>query len=167
MRYLVCLMVCVLLIVAQSAAPPAYSPLYGLYDWLIPLLIYLAVFRSPVEAGVTALGAGLMMDAVSGGAFGLYLLTYLWIVAGVRISLRFFHGEGVPFLFFAVLAGVLIETLVFWGAGRVAGHAYAFGGSAAGGLARQLVLAGITGPFVVLGFNAVLGQLLIRLDRPV
>lgn len=156
---------CLFVIIVQSVAAPAPLPLHGLYDVLLPFLVYLAIFRPMGEAMTLSLLAGVVMDSVSGGAFGLYLLLYLWMTAGIRIAMRYLHGEGFPFVFSAVLAGVLLENVFFIAAGRVSGHLYAFGASSLGGLVRQLVLAGMTGPFLVFGLNAVSRRLDARFDH--
>jgi len=50
MRFFVYVMVCLGVVIAQSVGAPAPLPLHGLYDLMIPLLVYMAVFRPAGEA---------------------------------------------------------------------------------------------------------------------
>ncbi len=100
-------------VVIQSACLPQLSPSCRFFDMLLPLVIYLSVFRSVVESLSLVVLFGLVMDALSGCPFGLYIITYIWLFLGVRGSMRFLDA-GSYFLFPLILMlGMVFENLLF------------------------------------------------------
>lgn len=101
------------LVVLHTACLPNLF-LSGCYlDLLLPLVIYISVFRPVVESILLILFFGLVMDSLSGSPFGLYIITYVWLLLGVRGSMRLLDA-GSFFLFPLILAlGVIFENLLF------------------------------------------------------
>jgi hypothetical protein len=101
------------LVVLHTACLPSLS-MSGCYiDLLLPLIIYVSVFRPVVESISLMLIFGLVMDSLSGSPFGLYIITYVWLLLGVRGSVRLLDA-GSYFLFPLILSsGVIFENLLF------------------------------------------------------
>ena len=103
-------------IVFQTIVRPAVPFLSGIYNPLIPFVVYLAIFRPAREAIPVTLCLGVVMDALSAGPFGLYLTTYLWLFVGIKWMVGYLRVSNTLLLPLVVVAGVLIENLVFLGA---------------------------------------------------
>ena len=132
-------------VVFQTAWLPALFTCDCYLDLLLPLVIYVSIFRPVIESIFLILFFGLVMDSLSGGPFGLYMITYLWLFLGVRGSMRLLDA-GSYFLFPLILAlSVLIENLLF-----------AFSVSTVPSVAvfMYALWALITAPFFLLLFNA-------------
>ena len=76
----------IILVILQTTVLPNI-PLAGqFYDLLIPMLVYLALFRPAHESLPFVFFLGLLMDNLSGTPFGLYLTTYFWLYIGVKMA---------------------------------------------------------------------------------
>ncbi|RLC33184.1 MAG: rod shape-determining protein MreD [Deltaproteobacteria bacterium] len=153
MLYFIYGIVCIVIVVAQSTAYPVFLSLNGLYDVFLPFLVYLAVFRPVGEPIVAGIFAGVMMDSLSGGAFGLYTLSYLWITICIRFAIRFFDGDSILFQLSAVGLGELLENGLFWATEEIAGKIGQEGFGVTPVLTRQLLPAILTGPLLVMFFK--------------
>lgn len=99
--------------ILQTTCLPHISPSCRYFDLLLPLVIYLSVFRPVAESLSLLVCFGVMMDCLSGSSFGLYLITYVWLFIGVRGSMRLLDA-GSYFLFPLILMlGVVFEHLLF------------------------------------------------------
>ncbi|MDY6906056.1 MAG: rod shape-determining protein MreD [Thermodesulfobacteriota bacterium] len=151
-----------LLMILQSTILAIWLPFAGLYDLLIPVVLYLAIFRPPGDSAVIIPVMGLITDAVTGGPFGVYILTYVWLFAGIRAIIRYIHGTSLVFLSLAVAVSVAVEHNVFWCAELLSGRIWVTWPDAAGRLVWQLVFAMATGPFLLLGTKAAFQKLINR-----
>ncbi|MDY6823387.1 MAG: hypothetical protein SWH68_06255 [Thermodesulfobacteriota bacterium] len=151
--------VTLVLVLLQSIVLTVWLPFAGFYDLLIPVVLYLAIFRSAGEAVLILPMMGLLMDSVTGGPFGLYILTYVWLLAGIRAIIRYIHGTSIVFLFIAVIVGVTVEANIFWVAQLLAGRTWVVWPDTLGHLVWQLVFAGVTGPFLMLATKALFQKL--------
>lgn len=107
--------VTILLILFQTVVRPAIPFLTGIYSPLIPFVVYLALFRSGREAVPLTLCVGFLMDSLSAGPFGIYLTTYLWLFLSIKWMVGYLRVSNTLLLPLVVVAGVLIENLVFLG----------------------------------------------------
>jgi rod shape-determining protein MreD len=99
--------------VLQTACLPHICISCRCFDMLLPLVIYLSVFRPVPESIPLVFFFGIIMDCLSGSPFGLYIITYLWLLFGVRGSMRFLDA-GSYFLFPLILMlGMVIEHSIF------------------------------------------------------
>ena len=87
MIYAFHLIVCLLLVLFQTTLLAVGGPIH-FYDLLVPFVIYLGAYRPPKEAVPVLILAGLAMDGISGGVFGVYLTVYLWLYVGVRWAIQ-------------------------------------------------------------------------------
>jgi len=102
----------VFVVLQTSCLPELFMS--GCYlDLLLPLVIYISIFRPVFESIFLILIFGLVMDSLSGAPFGLYIITYVWLFIGVRGSMRLLDA-GSLFLFPLILTlSVLFENLLF------------------------------------------------------
>jgi hypothetical protein len=81
-----------------------------LYDLLAPFVIYLGIYRPSAGGDSDALVlAGLVMDGISGGVFGVHLSAYLWMYVGVRWAIQYLHVDNVILLPLLVTGGVFFR----------------------------------------------------------
>jgi len=146
------------LVVAQTACLPHFFISCRCYDMLLPLVVYIGVFRPIAESMLLVVFFGVIMDCISGTPFGLYIITYVWILLGVRGSMRLLDA-GSYFLFPLILsAGLLFEHLLFAVSTSRMPSAQAF---------LSTLWAIVAAPFFLMFFNGVfdkLGRIVSRLD---
>jgi rod shape-determining protein MreD len=91
-----------------------YMPATGnFFDPLLALVVYLAVYRPLPESISLLVFVGILMDTVSGGPFGLYLSSYVWLFIGVRLAGAYIRLDAPVPLVLSMAAGVLLQNLVF------------------------------------------------------
>lgn len=153
MTYFFHISISLFLVIVQTTVIP-YIPLFHqFYDLLCPFVIYLSISRSTREGIPVILFLGFVMDNISGGTFGLYLTTYIWLFIGVRWIITFLHLNDSFLLPFVVAAGVLMENLIFVGT-----HAMFEPGSWRSSpvldtIGVQVLWAVVTGPVLLMFFN--------------
>ena len=112
MTVLFYVLVSLCLVIIKTTLIPGLPLFEKFYDLLIPIVIYLSLFRPVREGAPLILFFGLMMDSLCGGPVGLYLATYIWIYAGMRWVSRFLSTGNMVLLALAVAIGVIFECLV-------------------------------------------------------
>lgn len=154
MIYLFYLILTVGLVVLQTVVMPALTLPGGMYDLLLPFVIFAGLFRPLVQGLPVVILLGFLMDGLSAGPFGLYLTTYLWLFAGTRWLTRFFHAHSSSILFLSVAVAVLVEHAI-WLMSTVF-----LGGSAVRlpefplrAIFSQVLWALVTGPFFLVGYR--------------
>jgi len=105
--------VSVALIIFQTIVRPGIPLLAGFYNPLTPFVVYLTLFRPARETVPVALSLGIIMDSLSGGPFGLYLTTYLWVFICIKWMVGYLRVSNTLLLPLVIVAGVLIENLIF------------------------------------------------------
>lgn len=143
----------VAVMILQTAIFPCLPLFERVYDLLVPFVIYLGLYRPAPESLASLLLAGMLMDGLSGGVFGLYLTAYLWIYLGSVWMVRYIHLVDSVLLPFVVAGGVLFQHLVFFAGTALAGAPIAPTAAAWFTVTIQLVLAVVTGPFVLLFYR--------------
>jgi rod shape-determining protein MreD len=98
------------------------------------------------------------MDAISGGTFGLYLTTYLWLFIGVRWIITFLHVGNNPLLPFIVIAGVLMENFIFVGSSVIFEPGLHFTSEMSITIGVQVFWAIFTGPMFLMLFKYSFGK---------
>lgn len=128
----------------------------GFYDLICPFIIYLCVYRSLKESIPVILLFGFIMDSLSGGPFGLYLTSYIWIFAVVRWMITFLHITDSMLLPFIVAAAVFIQNMIFMGSILMV-RGFAFYPKTLNNIWIQVLWALFTGPFILLAFKKIHG----------
>ncbi len=103
------------LMTLQTALRLHVTGLESCFDLLLVYVGYLGIFRKPREALPVVVLAGVGMDSLSGGGFGLFLSAYLWFFFLMNRVVRFLHRGNRLLLFSATAVGVIIENAVHLG----------------------------------------------------
>ncbi len=106
------MLVSLCLVIIKTTLIPGMALIDKFYDLLIPIIIYLSLFRPIREGAPIVLFFGLIMDSLCGGPVGLYLATYIWLYAGMRWLSQFLHTRSFILLALSVTFGVAFEGLV-------------------------------------------------------
>ena len=88
---------------------------YGFYDLLLPFVIYLGFYRAIRESILFVFLFGIAMDAISGGSFGLYSTSYIWLYIFVVWLTRFMRATNSMILPGVVVCSVVIQNAIFLG----------------------------------------------------
>jgi rod shape-determining protein MreD len=145
------LIVCLFLTLLQTTLFVGGGPAC-LYDLLAPFVVYLGIHHRPREAIPVLVFAGLAMDGISGGVFGVHLSAYLWMYMGVRRVTRYLHVGNVILLPLLVTFGVAFESLVAAFCAIVLASAAWPVESLFAVVSTQVLWGAATGPFLVLLF---------------
>jgi cell shape-determining protein MreD len=136
--------------VFQTACLPHVCTSCRWFDMLLPLVIYLSVFRPVAESLALVAFFGIIMDCLSGSPFGLYVITYIWLLIGVRGSMRFLDA-GSYFLFpLIMMLGMVFEYFLF---------AFSTSRSPSAGILVTALWAIVAAPFFLMLFNALFGKI--------
>lgn len=124
------------------------------YDFLVPLILYVGIYRPVREGVVVALVTGFVMDNLSAGPFGVYGAAYIWMFVASKWMTTFLQMRRNRFLLsFAVALGVLLENLIFLGAFAVSGAGFGIPGDAVRVVGGQTLWGMGTGVFLILLIN--------------
>jgi hypothetical protein len=146
MTYLVYFCTCLCLVIVQTSIMP-FIPLFDrFYDLMCLFVIYLGLFRPLRESLPVILFYGLFMDNLSGGPFGLYLTTYLWLFICIRWLITFLQLHSFMLLTLVVAIGVLLENLIFIGIIAVLKSGSGIPADAVRVIGGQVLWAVFTGP---------------------
>ena len=146
------------LVIFQTTVMPYYPFFEKFYDLLSPFIIYLSLFHSVRDSLPVVLFLGFVMDTLSGGPFGLYLSTYVWLFIGVRWIINFLH-VGNSFLWpFVIAAGVFMQNCIYIGAIAMLEPGSRFSSATVNLVAVQVFWAIFTGPIFLLSFNYLHGR---------
>jgi cell shape-determining protein MreD len=115
MRYGFYIGTCLFLIIIQTTLFAYFNVFAGMYDLLIPFVIFISICLPLRESLPFVLILGLIMDNLSGSPFGLYLTFYFWLFVGVRWILKFLRVSNKFFLALVVVVAVLIQNLLIIG----------------------------------------------------
>jgi rod shape-determining protein MreD len=164
MRYCFYIGACLLLIIFQTTVLPYLTVFDGIYDLLIPFVIFLSICLPARESLPFILALGFMMDNISGSPFGLYLTVYFWLFVGVCWIARYLRMRNKIFLSFVVVAAVLIENVFVIGTFAVFRPSWQLPAEAVKNIVLQLIWALATGPIFLFGLLWVSKRLNIQLN---
>ncbi len=99
-------------VLLQTTVFPNIDLFTSCYDLLIVQVVYLGIYQK-VRGSVFIIGLlGIVVDSLTGGPYGVYLTTYLWLFVSVRWALVYLRLSNTIILPFVVAYGVLIENLL-------------------------------------------------------
>jgi hypothetical protein len=150
--------ICLCLVLFQTTVMPYFHLFDRFYDLLSPFVIYLSLFRSLRQSIPVILFFGFLMDSLSGGPFGLYLTTYIWLFIGVKWIITFLHLGDSLLLPFLVAAGVLLQNCIFIGTIAMFEPGTQFLSAAVSIVTIQVLWAIFTGPIFLMFFNYSYGR---------
>ena len=150
MTILFYILVSLCLVIVKTALIPGAPLLEKFYDLLIPIVIYLSLFR-PLREGIPiVLFFGFIMDSLCGGPAGLYLATYFWLYAGMRWACQVVHTGSLVLMALAVAIGVAFESVVLMVYMLLLAPSAIIPVDAAKTVVLQIIWALITGPLILL-----------------
>ena len=144
------MLVSLCLVIIKTTLIPGMAVIDKFYDLLIPIIIYLSLFRPIREGAPIVLFFGLIMDSLCGGPVGLYLATYIWLYAGMRWLSQFLHTRSFILLALSVAFGVAFEVLVMLAYMVILSPTALIPEDTARTITMQLIWSLLTGP-VILG----------------
>lgn len=146
MRYGFYIGTCLFLIIVQTTLLTYFNIFAGMYDLLIPFVIFISICLPLRESLPFILILGLIMDNLSGSPFGLYLMYYFWLFVGVRWILKFLRVSNKFFLSLVVVTAVLIQNVLIIGTFGFAGPGWQLPAAALKNITLQFFWALATGP---------------------
>ena len=151
MRYGFYIGTCLFLILIQTTVLTYFTAFSGIYDLLIPFVIFICICLPIRESLPFVLILGLIMDNLSGSPFGLYLTFYFWLLGGVRLILKFLRVSNKFLLSLIVIVAVLIENIIVLGTFALSGPDWQLPVDTFKNLALPIFWAMVTGPVFLLG----------------
>jgi rod shape-determining protein MreD len=164
MRYGFYIGTCLLLIIVQTTLLTYFNIFVGMYDLLIPFVIFLSICLPLRESLPFILILGLIMDNLSGSPFGLYLTFYFWLFVGVRWILKFLQVSNKFFLSLVVVVAVLMQNALIIGTFEFAGPGWKLPAAALKNITLQFFWALMTGPLFLFCLLAISKRFNIRLN---
>jgi cell shape-determining protein MreD len=146
MRYGFYIGTCLFLMLVQTTLLTYFNVFAGMYDLLIPFVIFISICLPLRESLPLVLILGLIMDIFSGSPFGLYLTFYFWLFVGVRWIIKFLRVSNKFLLALVVVAAVLIQNMLIIGILGFAGPGWQLPAAALKIIALQFFWALTTGP---------------------
>jgi len=154
MRYGFYIGTCLFLILIQTTVLPLFNVFNGIYDLLIPFVIFICICLPVRESLPFVLILGLIMDNLSGSPFGLYLTFYFWLFGGVRLIIKFLRVSNKFLLALVVVIAVFIENIIVIGTFALSGPDWQLPADAFKNIVLPFFGAAITGPIFLLGLVA-------------
>jgi rod shape-determining protein MreD len=137
------------LLIVQTTLLPLL-PLSGqFYDLLIPFVIYLTLFRPAHESLPFVFFLGLLVDNLSGAPFGLYITSYFWLYAGVKMVASYLRLANRMLLALIVCGGVLVQNGLMLVAASLTAGSWKPMTQFIGIVTGQLIWALVTGPLII------------------
>ncbi len=153
MTYILYLIISIILVILQTTDLSGFLFFNSFYDLLIPIVIYVGLFRSVSEGLPVILGAGYIMDSFSGGVFGIYVTIYFWLYIGVRWIIQYFHSGSIFLMPIVLAVGVLIENFILLGAVAMVEPDWELSAADTNNIALEFLLMICTGPFYIMCLN--------------
>ena len=151
MKYCFYTTILLFLVIIQTVIFPYFSLFNRFYDLMLPFVIFLGMFRPFRESIAVVTLAGLLVDSLSGGYFGLYITIYIWLFLAIKWVVKFLQLQHGIILLVVSAVCVFVENVVLFGAIAFSGHEGTAGVYVLRTIAMQLVWAIITGPLIVMG----------------
>jgi rod shape-determining protein MreD len=164
MRYGFYIGTCLFLIIVQTTLLSYFKIFGGIYDLLIPFVIFISICLPLRESLPFTLILGLIMDNLSGSPFGLYLTFYFWLSVGVRWILKFLQVSNKFFLSLVVVVAVLIQNALIIGTFEFAGPDWILPAAALKHIILQFFWALTTGPLFLFCLLAISKRFNIQLN---
>lgn len=113
MRFFCYIGISLILVVCRTTLLPHAPATEKFFDPFLALIVYIAVFRPLHECLPLLVFAGVLMDTLSGGPFGLYLTSYVWLFIALSLATSAIRVDSPILLVVMIAAGVLLQNLVF------------------------------------------------------
>ena len=164
MRYCFYIGTCLLLIIVQTTVLSYFNVTKGIYDLLIPFVIFLSICLPVRECLPFILVLGFIVDILSGSPFGLYLTFYFWLFVGIRWIIQYLRAGNKLFLSLVVIVAVLVENILVLGIFSYFGPIEQLPTEAVKNIAQQIFWAVVTGPLFLLSLLTIAKRFNIQLN---
>jgi cell shape-determining protein MreD len=164
MKYGIFIGTCLLLIILQTTILPYFNFFTGIYDLLIPFVIFICICLPLRESLPFVLILGLIMDNLSGSPFGLYLTFYFWLLVGVRWIIKFLRVGNKLLLSVVAVVAVLVENTLIIGTFALSGSGWQLPADAFKNIALQFFWAMATAPLFLFCLSSLLKRFRIQLN---
>ena len=164
MRYCFYIGTCLILLIVQTTILSYSNAIGGVYDLLIPFVIFLSISLPVRECLPFILVLGFIVDNLSGSPFGMYLTFYFWLFVGMRGLIKYLRAGNKLFLSLAVVVAVLIENILMMGTFAFFGPTGQLPAEAVKNISLQVLWALITGPLFLLILLAISQRFNIQLN---
>jgi hypothetical protein len=155
MRYFVYIACGLLLVICQTTLIPRLAFIGYFFDLLLPLVIYLAAFRPLHEALPFTVFLGVIMDHLSGGPFGLFLTSYVWLFIAARAVATVVRAENPIMIVLILISAVAWQNTLFFAVLGAYGKADLPAGLALRVITEQIGWVLLVGPFIAWGMRRV------------
>ena len=145
------------LVILQTTLMPLVPFFDRCYDLVIPVVVYLGLFRPFREGLPVVVVLGFLQDSITGGVFGLYLTSYFWIFLGVTWIITFLRVTNTLLILFVVAGAVSVQNLIFFGIVGLAGPHGQMPADALRSMVVQTGWAMVTGPFFLTFLDRIQG----------
>lgn len=146
------------LILLQSLVINLFLPPGLIYDLLIPLVVYLSLVDANGKTLLLIMFLGFVMEGITGGAMGIYMLTYFWIFAGAQLAVHFFQKDSAVLMIVAVIMGLCLEYGIILAVTFLSGADMKMTADLTGKMFGRLMLAGLTSPLLLGAFQSLYGE---------
>jgi cell shape-determining protein MreD len=152
------------LIIIQTTVLSYFDATMGIYDLLIPFVIFLSICLPVRECLPFILVLGFIVDNLSGGPFGLYLTFYCWLFMGIRWTIRYLRAGNKLFLSLVVIIAVLIQNILVIGTFAFFGPVGQLPAETLKNITLQILWALFTGPLFLLSLLTISRRFNIQLN---
>jgi len=164
MKYGIFIGTCLFLIIIQTTILPYFNVLSGIYDLLIPFVIFICIYLPLRESLPFVLILGLIMDNLSGSPFGLHLTFYFWLLVGMRWIIKFLRVGNKFLLALVAVVAVLIENVLIIGTFTLSRPAWQLPADIFKNIALQFFWAIATAPLFLFCLLTLLKRFRIQLN---
>ena len=164
MRYCFYIGTGLLLLIVQTTVLTYSNAIGGIYDLLIPFVIFLSICLPVRECLPFILILGFIVDNLSGSPFGLYMTFYFWLFVGMRWIIKYLRAGNKVFLSLIVITAVLIENIMVMGIFAFLGPTGQLPAEASKNIVLQIVWALVTGPLFLFSLLAISKHFNIQLN---
>jgi len=141
------------LLICQTTLLPRLGFVGHFFDLLLPWVIYLAAFRPVHETLFFVLFMGALMDNLSGGPFGLYLISYVWLFIAVRLAAAVVRAENPVVLVLIIITAVASQNALFGMTLGISGAGALSSGDVIRIVSEQVGWVLLIGPILALGMR--------------
>lgn len=154
MNYFIYITCGLFMVICQTTVIPRLAFVGYLFDLVLPVVIYLAAFRPLREALPFTVFLGVLMDNLSGGPFGLYLTSYVWLFIAARAAATVARAENPIMIVLILIGAVATQNALFFAILGASGLGYFSGSFALRVVTEQIGWVLLVGPFLAWGIRA-------------
>ncbi len=154
MNYFIYITCGLFMVICQTTVIPRLAFVGYLFDLVLPVVIYLAAFRPLHEALPFTVFLGVLMDNLSGGPFGLYLTSYVWLFIAARAAATVVRAENPIMIVLILIGAVATQNALFFAILGYSGQGDFSGNFAVRVVTEQIGWVLLVGPFLAWGIRA-------------